>query len=82
MNAVIEYKILDDYRIWLRFEDGFDGIVNVKPFLNKGIALELLNADFFRKVAIESGGGIAWENGFDICPNTLREFAQEKVHVV
>lgn len=82
MNAVKEYKVLDDYQIWLRFEDGFEWTVNVKPVLNKGIGKTLLNQDSFRKVTIESGGGLAWENGFDICPNTLREFAQEKVHVV
>ena len=82
MNAVKKYKVLDDYRIWLQFEDGFEGIVEVKPLLKKGIALELLDPDTFRKLVIESGGGLAWENGFDICPNTLREFTQEKVPLV
>ncbi len=82
MNGVKEYKVLNDYQIWLRFEDGYQGIVNVKPFLGKGIALELLDPYEFSKVNIESGGGLAWEIGFDICPNSLRELAQEKVHMV
>lgn len=81
MNIVKEYKVLKDYQIWLRFEDGYQGIVDVRPFLGKGIALDLLDADKFSKVNIESGGGLAWENGFDICPNSLRELAQEKVHI-
>ncbi len=82
MNAVNEYKVLEECQIWLRFEDDFEGIVNVRPVLNIGFGKALLNQDSFRKVAIESGGGLAWENGFDICPNTLREFAKEKAHVV
>ena len=82
MNIVKEHKILDDYQIWLQFEDGYQGIVDFKPLLGKGIAKELLDIDEFKKVNIESGGGLAWENGFDICPNSLRELAQKKVHMV
>jgi|WetSurMetagenome_2_1015567.scaffolds.fasta_scaffold66741_4 hypothetical protein len=80
MNAVKEFKVLDEHRIWLRFGDGFESIVNLKPFLNKGIALELLDPTMFSQVNIESGGGLAWDNGFDICPNSLRELADQKMH--
>ena len=81
MNSVKEFKVLSDYRIWLRFDDGFETTVNLKPFLNKGIAIELLNLKSFSKVSIESGGGLVWENGFDVCPNFLREIAEAKQHV-
>ena len=81
MNIVKEHKVLEDYQILLRFEDGYQGIVDVKPLLGKGISTELLDSDKFNKVFIESGGGLAWENGFDICPNSLRQLAQEKVHM-
>ena len=77
MNAVKEFTILGDYRIWIKFTDGFESVVNIKPFLGKGITNELLSPASFNKVNIESGGGLAWENGFDICPNSLREMAQE-----
>jgi Protein of unknown function (DUF2442) len=79
MHSVREYKLVGDYRIWLKFEDGFESVVNLKPLLRKGIAFELLAPQAFSKVAIESGGGLAWENGFDICPNYLREMAGKKV---
>lgn len=81
MNIVKEYRILPDYQIWLHFEDGYQGIVNLKPFLGKGLATQLLDTNEFNKLTIESGGGLAWENGFDICPNSLRELAQGKVHM-
>ena len=76
MYAVKEYKVLDDYRIWISFDDGFEKTVNLKPILNKGIAADLLNPKSFGSVTIESGGGLAWENGFDICPNYLREITE------
>ena len=78
MNAVKEFKVLNDYRIWLRFDGGFKSTVHLKPLLNRGIAMELLDPASFKKVSIESGGGLAWENGFDFCPNSLRELAEEK----
>ncbi len=81
MNTVKECKVLNDNRIWLRFGDGFESTIHLKPLLNRGIAVELLDANAFSKVAIESGGGLTWENGFDICPNSLRELAEQKVHV-
>jgi len=81
MNDVKEYKVLDDYRIWIRFGDGFESTVHLKSLLNKGIAIELLDSAKFSKVYIESGGGLAWDNGFDICPNSLRELSERKEHV-
>jgi hypothetical protein len=78
MNAVKEFTILGDYRIWIKFTDGFESVVNIKPFLGKGITNELLHPTAFNKVNIESGGGLAWDNGFDICPNSLREMAKEQ----
>ena len=55
MNVVKEYKVLHDYQIWLQFEDGYRGIVDLKPFLGKEIATDLLDIDEFNKVTIESG---------------------------
>ena len=80
MNAVKEFKLVGDYKIWIKFNDEFETTVNIKPLLGKGIAAQLLPDIAFKTVAIESGGGLVWENGFDICPNYLREIAQEKNH--
>ncbi len=73
MNEVVEIKILDNYQIWLRFNDGTEKIVSIYKFLGKGITKELLEYDNFKRVVIEPGGGIAWYNGFDFCPNYLKE---------
>ena len=34
-----------------------------------------MDDDFFKRVKIDEFGGIVWENGFDFCPNYLREIA-------
>ncbi len=81
MNQVIELNVLDNYRIWLKFNDGAEKIINFRLFLGKGFTSDLLDYEKFKKVFIEPGGGIAWENGYDFCPNYLKELAEERKYV-
>ena len=73
MNEVVEIKALEKFLIWLRFSDGEEKVVNLESFIGKGFTEELLDKEKFDQVFIEPGGGIAWQNGFDFCPNFLRE---------
>jgi len=75
MDAIIEVKPLDNYKVWIRFSDNSDVIINLKPFISKGISAKLLDYDYFKQVRVDEFGGISWENGFDFCPNYLREIA-------
>lgn len=72
MNRIEEFKFEQGYRVWLKFADGFEGSVDLGRFWRAGLALELLEEAKFRTLAVESGGGLAWCNGYDICPNYLR----------
>lgn len=78
MNEVKDLKVLGDnlsadYRVWLKFSDGEERPVDLHPFLGKGFTAELLKYENFQQVFIEPGGGIAWPNGYDFCPNFLKE---------
>lgn len=73
MNEIIEIKILDNHLIWMKFHDGVEKVVNFSPFIGKGISKDLQDPDFFNQATIEPGGGISWPNGYDFCPNFLRE---------
>lgn len=79
MHKVTQLIIKENFIIHLFFEDGFNAEVDFREFLEKGIALELLDKQAFSDVYIESGGGIAWRNGFDFCPNYLYEQASDKI---
>ena len=80
MNEVVKLKALNDCRVWIKFKDGEEKVVNLEPYIGKGLTVELLNYEKFKQVFIEPGGGIAWENGYDICPNFLKELAAEEEH--
>ena len=79
MNEVIDLKVLQDYRIWLKFNDGEEKVINIRPYIGKGFTAELLDKEKFQKAFIEPGGGIAWENGYD---NYLKELALENQQVL
>jgi hypothetical protein len=74
MENVIEVKPLDNFCLWIKFEDDFTSAVDIKPFINKGISSKLADEKYFKNVKIDEFGGISWENGFDFCPNFLREY--------
>jgi Protein of unknown function (DUF2442) len=72
MYETIEIKVLANYKIWVKFNDGEERVIDILPFLNKGIAKELLDIKKNNEVKIDSGGGIYWANGYDFCPNYLK----------
>lgn len=81
MNQIVNISVLENFHLRLTFDDGLEKTINVRPFIGKGFASELLDPEKFQKVYIEDGGGIAWENGFDICPVFLRQLKEESMLV-
>jgi len=59
-----------NYTVHLTFDNGEEGIFDVKPYLDKGVFQELKDLHFFSSVK-PSMGTIQWKNGQDFCPDTL-----------
>jgi Protein of unknown function (DUF2442) len=69
MVEVLRLKVLPDFRLWLRFTDGREGIWDMSALLSQtGPMLEpLRDPDFFARAFVEMGAP-TWPNGFDIDP--------------
>lgn len=65
-------KYIDDYRVWLSFNDGAAGEVNLEPELSGELFEPLKDQRFFRTFKLE-GHTLAWSNGADFAPEFLRE---------
>lgn len=78
MNTVVKVTPQAANRLILTFADGFFAEVDLKPLLTKGIALQVAAPDLFAQVTTEPGGGVSWPNGFDLCPQFLRELAEKR----
>lgn len=77
MNKIIEIKYIDEYKLFLRFKDGEPKTINFRNLIGKGVSAALLDPNYFKLASIDNGGGIEWPNGFDFCPNYLKEYLPE-----
>jgi hypothetical protein len=77
MQKVKQVTSLDEYKLKLLFANGTEKVVDIMPFIGKGISAQLRDRAYFQQVAIDSGGGIYWPNGYDFCPNFLYEDVPE-----
>ncbi len=74
MNDVIEVHYVRDYFVWLRFQDGTSGEVDIEPSFRGPVFEPLRNPDFFRQVSVDPEiGTIVWPNGADVAPEMLYE---------
>ena len=74
MNKIISIKILDNYHIWIQFQDGEIKTIDFQQLIGRGISALLLDKEYFENVTIDNGGGLEWPNGVDFCPNFLKEY--------
>jgi hypothetical protein len=74
---VIAFEIVDDYTLWLKFDDGFERTINFEPVLY-GEVFELLRTlEIFNQVVLNPDTGtIEWPTGADFDPETLRNWPQ------
>lgn len=70
---IIEVKPLSAYHLYLRFEDGTSGEVDISKIIEfKGIFAKLADTNYFATVKVNPElGTICWENGADISPCIL-----------
>lgn len=79
MEKIIQVKPKDNFKIWIKFSDGFSSDVDIKPFIRGGISDALKDEKFFKDVKVDEFNGISWKNGFDFCPNFLREYIEKLI---
>lgn len=68
---VIQAKYIEDYKVWLAFNDGAEGEVDLTTELYGEIFEPLKDKGFFKDFALE-GHTLAWSNGADFAPEFLR----------
>ena len=75
---VVEAKHLRDYVIWVRFNNGAEGEVDLEPELTGEVFGELRAPETFMKFHVDNElDTIVWENGADLAP----EFLFKNLHV-
>ena len=71
MIRPVEIKPLENYKIWIKYSDHTEGIVDLKEFAGKGVFTAWNDYNFFKKVKIGSSGELMWGNLIDLCPDSI-----------
>lgn len=73
LKDIIEVKPLDNYQLYLKFEDNQEGIINLEQLIKfEDIFSPLKDLEYFRTVKINPDWGtIYWDNGADLDPDVL-----------
>jgi len=69
---VVEVKPEPDYCLFVRFEDGLSGRVQLRQEDFPGALTPLPDAGFFEQVFIDSGA-VAWPGNIDLAPDAMYE---------
>ena len=69
---VVEVKYLRDYVIWVKFNDGIDGEVDLSAELEGEVFGPLMDKALFKTVKVDPLlQTIVWDNGADLAPEFL-----------
>ena len=70
---VVEAEYRGGHRIWLRFDDGVAGEVDLAPHLDGEVFAPLRSPDAFSRFTVGESRTLAWPHGADFAPEFLHE---------
>ena len=62
---------MEPYRIWLRYDDGVEGEVDLSDVAGAGVFAAWEDHSFFASVHLGPAGSIAWSERIDMCGDSL-----------
>ena len=71
MTKLIEVRALDSYRLWLRYADGVEGVVDLSDHVGKGVFAAWEDPRVFARVTIGSSGELVCNDEVDLDPDAL-----------
>ncbi len=71
MIRVVEARYLEGHRVWLRFNDAREGVLDLSDELWGEVFQPLRDPAFFAQFRIEEAHTLTWPNGADFAPEFL-----------
>ena len=69
---IVEVRPLEGYKLWLRFDDGSEGVVTFDEAEFAGVMAPLKDPAFFAQAHVEPEfGALAWPGEIELDPLTL-----------
>ena len=71
MIRPVEVRPLEGQRLWLRFEDGSEGTVDLSDLGGRGVFEAWQERSVFEAVRTGEHGSVEWPGGLDLCGDAL-----------
>lgn len=62
---------LPKYRLWIEFDDGVSGTIDLAKELTGEVFEPLRDEAIFRQVAVDEYGAVCWPDGPDLAPDAM-----------
>jgi hypothetical protein len=70
---IVEARYASGYTLWVRFDDGAEGEIDLSAELHGEVFQPLRSVDYFREFAVHPElRTLVWPNGADFAPEFLR----------
>jgi len=79
MISIKKFQLLENFKVHFTFSDDCEKTIDFRPYIGEDKLSSLLkDPAYFKKVrTYEQGRGIYWPNGYDFCPDFLRQYRPE-----
>ena len=68
---ITEAKPAGRFRVFLRFDDGASGTVDLGALAGRGVFSAWLRDGEFERVSVSDEGALRWPGDLDLCPDAL-----------
>lgn len=74
LYRILHAEAKPGYRLWIRFEDGVEGEVDLTHLVGRGVFAAWRDEARFREVFIDpETGTVAWPGDIDLAPDALHD---------
>ncbi|MDZ4814760.1 MAG: DUF2442 domain-containing protein [Verrucomicrobiota bacterium] len=71
MHSLLEVKALEHFQLWLRYDDGTQGAVDVSSYASQPVFACWHNPGGFEAAHKGEGGSVEWSESADLCADAL-----------
>lgn len=69
MPRLLELKARPQFKVWVRYDDGSDGEVDLADLAGRGVFAAWNTPGSFESVSIGPQGQLSWEDDVELCPD-------------
>jgi len=71
MPRITDVSARPGYRLWLRYDDGVEGEVDLSTLAGRGVFRAWDAAGAFDRIKLQAHGAVAWGDAVELCPDAL-----------